>query len=108
MAKRDYYEVLSVDRGTGAAEIKAAYRKLAIKFHPDRNPGDAPAEDRFKEASEDYEVLSDGEKRSRYDRFRHHCQHRAVSACFDPSINPDVSDILDHLFGSGYANRRVV
>src|SRR5258708_8469863 len=105
MAKRDYYEVLSGDRGTGAAEIKAAYRKLAIKFHPDRNPGDAAAEDRFKEASEAYEVLSDGEKRSRYDRFGHQGVAGAGSGGFDPTIFADFSDILGDLFGFGGARR---
>lgn len=106
MAKRDYYEVLSVDRGAGAAEIKAAYRKLAIKFHPDRNPGDAAAEDRFKEASEAYEVLSDGEKRSRYDRFGHQAVAGAGSGGFDPTIFADFSDILGDLFGFGGGGRR--
>lgn len=71
MAKRDYYEVLGVDRGTSAEECKKAYRKLALKFHPDRNPGDAEAEERFKEATEAYEVLRDPEKRARYDRYGH-------------------------------------
>ena len=72
MAKRDYYEVLGVDRRkTGPAEIKSAYRKLALKYHPDRNAGNAEAEERFKEASEAYEVLSDETKRANYDRFGH-------------------------------------
>ena len=67
--KRDYYEVLSVQKGAGAEDIKKAYRKLAMKYHPDRNPGDKEAEEKFKEAAEAYEVLSDEEKRSRYDQF---------------------------------------
>jgi len=71
MAKRDYYQVLGVDRNAGKEEIKKAYRKLAIKYHPDRNPGNAEAEEKFKEAAEAYEVLSDQEKRSRYDQFGH-------------------------------------
>lgn len=71
MAKRDYYDVLGVARGAGADEIKKAYRKLAIKFHPDKNPGDKAAEENFKEAAEAYEVLSNGEKRQRYDQFGH-------------------------------------
>jgi molecular chaperone DnaJ len=70
-AKRDYYEVLGVERAAADAEIKAAYRKAALKYHPDRNPGSKEAEDRFKEASEAYEVLSSPEKRATYDRYGH-------------------------------------
>jgi len=69
--KRDYYEVLGVDRNASAAEIKSAYRKLALQYHPDKNPGNTEAEEKFKEASEAYACLSDPEKRSRYDRFGH-------------------------------------
>jgi molecular chaperone DnaJ len=69
--KRDYYEVLGISKNADEAEIKKAYRKLAIKFHPDKNPGDATAEDKFKEAAEAYEVLSNAEKRAQYDRFGH-------------------------------------
>ncbi len=69
--KRDYYEILNVGRETGEDEIKKAYRKLALKYHPDRNPGDKAAEEQFKEVAEAYEVLKDPEKRSRYDRFGH-------------------------------------
>ncbi|WP_421873114.1 molecular chaperone DnaJ [Marinoscillum sp.] len=71
MAKRDYYEILGVDKGASKDEIKKAYRKIAIKFHPDKNPDDKEAEDKFKEAAEAYEVLSNDEKRQRYDRFGH-------------------------------------
>jgi len=71
MSKRDYYEILEVTRTSSDGDIKTAYRKLALKFHPDRNPGDKSAEEKFKEASEAYEVLSHPEKRSRYDRFGH-------------------------------------
>ncbi len=71
MAKRDYYEILGVERTVSEDEIKKAYRKMAMKFHPDRNPGDKTAETKFKEAAEAYEVLRDPEKRRRYDRFGH-------------------------------------
>lgn len=71
MSKRDYYEVLGVQRGAGLEEIKKAYRQLAMKYHPDRNPGDTEAEEKFKEAAEAYEVLTDGQKRERYDHYGH-------------------------------------
>lgn len=71
MAKRDYYDVLGVSKGASEADIKKAYRKLAIKFHPDKNPGDKGAEDNFKEAAEAYEVLSDANKKAKYDQFGH-------------------------------------
>jgi len=71
MTKRDYYEVLGVGRGASEEEIKKAYRKLALKYHPDRNPGDKGAEEKFKEATEAYEILRDPQKRSQYDRFGH-------------------------------------
>lgn len=71
MAKRDYYEILGVAKNADAATIKKAYRKIAMKYHPDRNPDDKSAEDKFKEAAEAYEVLSDEDKRARYDRFGH-------------------------------------
>jgi molecular chaperone DnaJ len=67
--KRDYYEVLGVHRNASETEIKKAFRKVAIQHHPDKNPGDKAAEDRFKEATEAYEVLSDGQKRAQYDQF---------------------------------------
>src|SRR5919199_396282 len=71
MAKRDYYEVLGISRAATDAEIKSAYRKLAVRYHPDKNPGDHEAEEKFKEAAEAYSVLSDAEQRARYDRFGH-------------------------------------
>ena len=71
MSKRDYYEILGVAKDAGEAELKKAYRKLAMKYHPDRNPGDAKAEEAFKEVSEAYEVLTDDRKRQIYDRYGH-------------------------------------
>jgi molecular chaperone DnaJ len=71
MAKRDYYDVLGVSRSANEAEIKKAYRKLAIQFHPDKNPDDSSAEEKFKEAAEAYEILSDADKKAKYDRFGH-------------------------------------
>src|SRR5580765_1174270 len=71
MSKRDYYEVLGVNKSASSDEIKKAYRKVAMQHHPDRNPGDKASEEKFKEAAEAYEVLSDGDKRSQYDRFGH-------------------------------------
>ncbi|MFI3315324.1 MAG: DnaJ domain-containing protein, partial [Rikenellaceae bacterium] len=71
MEKRDYYEVLGVSKNATADEIKKAYRKAAIKFHPDKNPGDKEAEDKFKEAAEAYDILSSPDKKSRYDQFGH-------------------------------------
>ena len=71
MAKRDYYDILGVGRNASAEDLKKAYRKLAIQYHPDKNPGNAEAEEKFKEAAEAYEVLSNAEKRQNYDRFGH-------------------------------------
>src|SRR5438034_11350107 len=71
MAKRDYYEVLGIEKSVEAEEIKKAYRKLAVKFHPDKNPGDKTAEDQFKELGEAYEVLCDEQKRAAYDQYGH-------------------------------------
>ena len=71
MAKRDYYDVLGVNKSASPDELKSAYRKLAIKYHPDKNPGDKQAEEKFKEAAEAYEVLSSAEKKQRYDQFGH-------------------------------------
>ena len=71
MSKRDYYEILGVNKGAATEEIKKAYRKVAMQYHPDRNPGDKSAEEKFKEAAEAYEILSDGDKRTQYDRYGH-------------------------------------
>jgi molecular chaperone DnaJ len=99
--KRDYYEILGVAKTAAAAEIKASYRKLAVQYHPDRNPGSTEAEEKFKEAAEAYSVLSDADKRARYDRFGHQGVSGAGSAGFDPTIFADFSDILGDLFGFG-------
>lgn len=105
MAERpDYYEVLGVGRGADAAQLKSAYRKLAMRYHPDRNPNDHAAAERFKEASEAYAVLSDPEKRARYDRFGHSgvgASSGFGGAGFDPSIFADFSDLFGDLFGFG-------
>ncbi len=106
MAKRDYYEVLSVGKTAGQPEIKSAYRKLAQKYHPDRNPGDKEAEENFKEAAEAYAVLSDADKRARYDRFGHQGVSGVGAGGFDPSIFADFSDILGDFFGLGGGGRR--
>jgi len=100
LSKRDYYEVLGIERGASAQEIKSAYRKLAVKYHPDRNPGNKDAEEQFKEAAEAYSVLSDAEKRSRYDRFGH-AGVGGGPASFDPDIFADFSDIFGDFFGFG-------
>ena len=71
MTKKDYYETLGVAKGSGADEIKKAYRKVAMQYHPDRNPGDKAAEEKFKEAAEAYEILSDADKKAQYDRYGH-------------------------------------
>jgi molecular chaperone DnaJ len=100
-ATRDYYELLGVPRDADAAQIKAAYRKLALKWHPDKNPGNVEAEERFKEAAEAYAVLSDADKRGRYDRFGREGVGGFGAGGFDPSIFGDFSDILGDLFGFG-------
>jgi molecular chaperone DnaJ len=103
--KRDYYEVLGVQRTAQLDDIKKAYRKLALKYHPDKNPGDAEAEEMFKEAAEAYGVLSDEEKRARYDRYGH--QGAGGFGGFDPNQFADFGDILGDLFGFGdfFGNR---
>jgi molecular chaperone DnaJ len=105
VSKRDYYEILAVARTATESEIKSAYRKLAMKFHPDRNPGDQVAEEKFKEAAEAYAVLADPQKRSLYDRFGHAGVGQAAGGGgFDPSVFAefgDFADILGNMFGFG-------
>jgi len=105
VSKRDYYEVLGVAREATDQQIKSAYRKLALKYHPDRNPGDREAEERFKEAAEAYAILADKDKRSLYDRFGHAgVAGVGAGAGFDPSVFVGFEDIfgsLGDLFGFG-------
>ncbi len=107
-AKRDYYEVLNVSRDAGLDEIKAAYRRMAIRFHPDKNPDDPEAEEKFKEASEAYAVLSDPEKRQRYDRFGHEGVSGEPFTGFNSESFVDFADILGDIFGFGdfFGSRR--
>jgi len=104
-AKRDYYEVLGVGRDASAEAIKKAYRKLALKYHPDRNPGDKSAEEKFKEASEAYQILSDADRRAQYDRFGH--------AAFEPGagfggfdFNSSFEDLFGDIFGDFFGGGR--
>src|SRR5258706_11429819 len=100
VTRRDYYEVLGVTRDCDDQVLKGAYRKLALQFHPDRNPGDHSAEEKFKEAAEAYSVLSDANKRAAYDRYGHQGVAAAAGASgFDASGFPDLSDILSDVFG---------
>ena len=113
--KRDYYEVLGVDRSAGEDEIKKAYRQAAKKYHPDLNPGDKDAEAKFKEVNEAYEVLSDSEKKARYDQYG----HAGVDPNFGAGGNPyggagfggfgdfgDLGDIFGSIFGGGFGGRQ--
>ena len=100
MAKRDYYEVLGVDKNASADDIKKAYRKMAIKYHPDKNPGDKEAEEKFKEAAEAYSVLSDADKKARYDQFGHSGVEGA-GPDFSGGFG-NLNDILNDLFGGAF------
>src|SRR5271154_1882716 len=103
MAKRDYYEILGVQKNASADEIKKSYRKVAMQFHPDRNPGDKAAEEKFKEAAEAFEILSDADKKAQYDRYGH--------AAFGPGRNAgghpggmnmdDIFSQFGDIFGGG-------
>jgi molecular chaperone DnaJ len=101
MYRRDYYEVLRVERTASHDEIKKAYRKLAMEYHPDRNPGDSEAELRFKEAAEAYDVLRDPEKRARYDRFGHEAFSGGSGFSSTDDIFSHFGDIFADLFGFG-------
>ena len=114
--KRDYYEVLGVSKTANADEIKKAYRKLAMQYHPDRNPGNKEAEEKFKEATEAYEILSDEKKRSQYDKFGFQGVHSDFadaygrggfdfSSMFGGGGFGDLDDIFSSFFGGGFGSR---
>lgn len=101
VAKRDYYEILAVERDCDDQKLKVAYRKLALQYHPDRNPNNPDAEEKFKEAAEAYSVLSDAQKRAAYDRYGHQAVNGAAAPGFDEGTFADFGDILGDLFGFG-------
>src|SRR5438128_4829713 len=107
MAKRDYYEVLGVNRDAQEDDLKKSYRRLAMKWHPDRNPENPKAEDHFKEAKEAYEVLSDGNKRAAYDQFGHAgVDSQAGAGAGGMGGFGDIfSDIFGEIFGGGRGGR---
>ena len=108
--KKDYYELLGVNRNASEDEVKKAYRKLALQHHPDRNPGDKQAEEKFKEVSEAYQVLSDAQKRSQYDQFGHAAfgDSGPFGGGFDftGGFEDVFGDIFGEFFGGGTARRR--
>jgi len=110
MSKRDYYEILEISKDANESEIKKAYRKMALKFHPDKNPGDDEAEENFKEAAEAYEVLRDPDKRQRYDRFGHEGVRGQAGGGYGMSMDDIFSNFGDIFggafggFGSGFGN----
>jgi molecular chaperone DnaJ len=101
--KRDYYEVLGVERGTSAADLKKAYRRVAMKYHPDRNPDDPSAEDKFKEANEAYEILSDEQKRAAYDQYGHAGveQQAGAGGAGYSNFSDIFGDVFGDIFGGG-------
>ncbi len=105
MSKRDYYEILGVSRGANDDEIKKAFRRLAMKYHPDRNPGDKSAEEKFKEVREAYEILSDQQKRSRYDQFGHAGVDSSMGGGARGFDFADIGDIFGDIFGDVFGGR---
>ena len=99
MAKRDYYDILGVNKSASKDEIKKAYRTTAFKFHPDKNPGDKVAEEKFKEASEAYGILSDDKKKSNYDQFGHAAFQGGGGQGFGGFDTSSFSDIFEDIFG---------
>src|ERR1700694_3846895 len=107
MAKRDYYKVLDVARNASEADMKKAYRRLAMKFHPDRNPGDHEAEEKFKEAKEDYEILSDSKKRAVYDQYGHAGVESSRNAAAGGGHGAEAfSEIFGDVFGDIFGGAR--
>lgn len=106
MAKRDYYEVLGIEKSASEQEIKSAYRKLAHKYHPDKNPNDKAAEESFKEVNEAYEVLSNPEKRAQYDRFGHMGDRMGGFGAGDPFAGASINDIFGDIFGEVFGGAR--
>ena len=111
MAKRDFYDILGVGKDANPDQLKSAYRKLAVKYHPDKNPGDKSAEDKFKEASEAYGILSDQEKKQNYDNFGHAAFENGAGrqgGGFGGFSGGDFSDIFEDFFGDfgGRSGRR--
>src|SRR5579875_865887 len=110
MAKQDYYATLGVARDAGAEDLKRAYRKLAMQYHPDRNPDDAAAEAKFKEVNEAYDVLKDDQKRGAYDRFGHAAFEQGGGGAgfggFDFGGAGGLGDIFDQMFGDFMGGRR--
>src|SRR5712671_8166229 len=108
MAKRCYYEVLEVERTVNDGELKTAFRKLAMKWHPDRNPGDKSSETRFKEINEAYEILKDPDKRAAYDRFGHAAFEQGGGGAgpgFGSDFGSAFSDLFEGIFGMGGGGR---
>src|SRR3954467_10597108 len=101
MAKRDYYEVLGLQKGVSAEEIKKAYRKLAVKYHPDKNPGDKAAEEQFKELGEAYEVLNDPQKRATYDQYGDAAFDRRAGSYNRGGGFHDPFEVFRKVFGGG-------